>query len=436
VPEASPVTSKVLVIATQRTISGARLALALADAGFGVAALTPLGHPVRWSGKIQNHFAYTPFSSIIRAIAKWDPDLLVCTDDLAVAKLQALYYRTAASRDITRHRISKLITTSLGPPTSFFATQRKSHFLALVEEEGLRSPKTIVLPAGSTFETALSGLTYPIVVKADHSYGGLCVRIANGPTDLRAAAWELQTPARWRGVFRRLFGAMFASEALTSLRLRILRTVSLQRYVHGHPGNRAVVCWKGKVLAGISVKVLRVTNNAGPASVVRVIDHPEMAIVAETLVKRLNLSGFLGFDFILDDSDHAWLIEMNPRATPICHFLLSGVEDLPGCLYTQLTGLPPASRLAPIGGDPIALFPNELVRCPSSEFLNGGHHDVPWSEPHLVRRVLNQALRTGLFPRMRGYLERYFPALTRALVRLGLVDAISARNEKEAATSF
>jgi hypothetical protein len=113
VPEASPVTSKVLVIATQRTISGARLALALADAGFGVAALTPLGHPVRWSGKIQNHFAYTPFSSIIRAIAKWDPDLLVCTDDLAVAKLQALYYRTAASRDITRHRISKLITTSL-----------------------------------------------------------------------------------------------------------------------------------------------------------------------------------------------------------------------------------------------------------------------------------------------------------------------------------
>ena len=57
--------------------------------------------------------------------------------------------------------------------------QRKSHFLALAEEEGLRSPKTIVLPAGGAFETAMSGLTYPIVVKADHSYGGLCVRIAN-----------------------------------------------------------------------------------------------------------------------------------------------------------------------------------------------------------------------------------------------------------------
>ena len=420
-------TAKVLVIATQRTISGARLATALADAGFSVAALTPFGHPVRWSRKIQNHFAYTPFfSSMIRAIVKWNPDLLVCTDDLAVAKLQTLYHRTATSRNATRQRISKLVTTSLGPPTSFFAMQRKSHFLALVEEEGLRSPKTIVLPAGDAFETAVSSLTYPIVVKADHSYGGLCVRIANEPTELRVAAWELQTPARWRGVFRRLFGAVLAARALASLKLRLLRTVSLQRYVPGRPGNRAVVCWNGKVLAGISVEVLRVTSDTGPASVVRVIDHPEMTIVAETLVRRLNLSGFLGFDFILDKSDHAWIIEMNPRATPICHFLLSDVKDLAGCLYTQMTGLHPASRPALKSESPIALFPNEVVRCPSSEFLNLGHHDVPWSEPHLVRRVFDQAFRMGLFPRMRGHLERHFPVLLRALVRLGLVDAVSA----------
>ena len=91
---------------------------------------------------------------------------------------------------------------------------------------------------------------------------------------------------------------MLASEALALLRLQ-LQNCQLAAICTGTPWQSGVVCWKGKVLAGISVKVLRVTNNAGPASVVRVIDHPEMAIVAETLVGRLNLSGFVGFDFIL-----------------------------------------------------------------------------------------------------------------------------------------
>jgi predicted ATP-grasp superfamily ATP-dependent carboligase len=31
------------------------------------------------------------------------------------------------------------------------------------------------------------------------------------------------------------------------------------------------------------------------------------------MVERLNLSGFVGFDFVLDSSNQAWLIEMNPR---------------------------------------------------------------------------------------------------------------------------
>ena len=81
-----------------------------------------------------------------------------------------------------------------------------------------------------------------------------------------------------------------------------------------------MICWKGKVLAGISVEAVEVTQERGPASVVRVIDHLEMATVCEHVVKRLELSGFVGFDFILDCANRAWLLEMNPRVTPICHF--------------------------------------------------------------------------------------------------------------------
>jgi len=38
-----------------------------------------------------------------------------------------------------------------------------------------------------------------------------------------------------------------------------------------------------------------------------------MTATAETLVERLNLSGFIGFDFILDAAGHAWLLESLDR---------------------------------------------------------------------------------------------------------------------------
>ena len=141
-------------------------------------------------------------------------------------------------------------------------------------------------------------LTYPIVVKADQSCGGRCVRIVNSEADLPATVWELQTPFTWR--LRRFIGAIFGSRVLRPVMLPLARTISLQQFIEGRPCNRAVICWKGKVLAGISVEAVEVAHENGPASVIRTIDHPEMAMAAERMVKCLELSGFVGFDFILD----------------------------------------------------------------------------------------------------------------------------------------
>src|SRR5262249_1111937 len=209
--------------------------------------------------------------------------------------------------------------------------------------------------------------------------GGRCVRIINSDADVRATVWELQTPTTWRG--RRFFGMILGSEALAPLMLSLRRTISLQQYIPGHPANRAVICWKGKVLAGISVEVVEAGHKCGPASVVRFVDHSEMAIIAERMVKGLNLSGFVGFDFVLDSSNHVWIIEMNAGVTPIWHLSLADGTNLAGSLYTQMTGLQPLSRLVPINRHLVALFPNEVLRSPSSEYLQSCQHDVPWNEP-------------------------------------------------------
>jgi ATP-grasp domain len=420
---------KILVFATQNCSLAARISIALDCVGFHVAALTRRGHCARQTRRIRQYFAYDAhfsLESITRAINRWNPHLIVCTDDFAVGQLQTLHQRSAASRDKVGKRLCDLIELSLGAPTSFPAVRNKSEFLELAEREGLRCPKTIVIPATRTFDSAPPKLSYPIVVKADQSDGGRCVRVVNSEAELRSAVWELQTPSTWRS--RRFFGAMLGSEALKPLMLPLRRTISLQEYIVGRPSNRAVICWKGKVLAGISVEAVEETYEYGPASVVRLIDHAEMAMVCEHMVKRLHLSGFVGFDFILDSANRAWLLEMNPRVTQTCHFFLAGGTNLAGPLYTQMNGQLPPSRPAPINGDLIALFPNEIMRSPSSSYLRSCQHDVPWEEPKLVCGELNRVLRTGTARRVRSFLEYYFPSVVGALVKLGLVDGHARQN--------
>jgi glutathione synthase/RimK-type ligase-like ATP-grasp enzyme len=412
---------KVLVMATQRTPLAGRISIALDDSGFCVATLTPRGHPARRLRRISHHFACRAgrrWKSALSAIDRWSPDFLVPTDDLAVRELQALHRRMAASGEESRRRIADVIEFSLGPAASFPATHNKSDFIARVEAEGLRCPRTVVIPAARAFKSLPPGLNYPIVVKADHSYGGMCVRIADGDGALRAAVWELQTPATWHSRVRRLAGAILGSDVFARLALPLRRTISLQEYIHGRPCNRAVICWNGKVLAGISAEAMEVAHEYGPASVVRLIDHPEMTMVAGHMVKCLNLSGFVGFDFVLDSSKRARVIEMNPRVTPICHLSAANGTNLTQALYRQLTGLPPLPAPASADRVPIALFPGEIVRAPSSEYIRSYRHDVPWNEPQFVHCVLDQALRRRVLTRLRTFLEHRLAQLTGALVRV------------------
>jgi hypothetical protein len=55
----------------------------------------------------------------------------------------------------------------------------------------------------------------------------------------------------------------------------------VQTYIHGRPANCAVLCWEGKVLAGIGVEVVRAQGLTGPATVVRLAESPEMMVPAE-----------------------------------------------------------------------------------------------------------------------------------------------------------
>ena len=130
--------------------------------------------------------------------------------------------------------------------------------------------------------------------------------------------------------------------------------VSIQAYVAGRPANVAVACLDGEVLAAVTAEVVVSTRPTGPATVLRVMDNPEMTETAASLVKALRLTGLCGFDFVIEaETGRAHLVELNPRATPTAHLLtVDGADPLP---------VGSAAALRPAGG---ATTPDTVCRRP------------------------------------------------------------------------
>lgn len=384
---------KALIIATEHWPAITRLCLALAETGFvSIGAVAPAGHAMLNLVRLGASFTCNPYSgsadTLRDAIAAWPPDIVVPCDERALAWLRELYSRAAAGQGRSWRAIKPLIERSLGDPAGLDIAARKTAFIAEARHAGIAVPDTAVVGDVAELRARLADLPFPCVLKADGSYGGLAVRIVYGVLDAEQAFAALTAPPGWAGAIRR------AVENAT-LRPLIRRanvlppTVALQQYIHGRPANRAVACWDGEVLAGISVAVLATVHETGPATVVEVIAHDEVSAVAAQLVRRFKLSGFYGFDFVLEHATgRAVLLEMNARPTQTCHLALDVESDLVGALAAKLAGTAPRPVMPAARRGPLAFFPQELWRDPASAYLHAAYHDVPWRHPAFIAAYL------------------------------------------------
>ncbi len=121
----------------------ARLAVALAHAGFSVEALCPLGHAVNQThaaSRIHRYYGLAPLRSVDRAIAASKPDLVLPGDDLAARHLHDLYRRSEF--DSRREDFAPLLERSLGSPEYFPIIHSRAAFMELARQEGVRVPET------------------------------------------------------------------------------------------------------------------------------------------------------------------------------------------------------------------------------------------------------------------------------------------------------
>jgi predicted ATP-grasp superfamily ATP-dependent carboligase len=180
--------------------------------------------------------------------------------------------------------------------------------------------------------------------------------------------------------------------------------VIVQTYVHGRPANCAAVCSKGDVLAGAGVEVVSAQNPTGPATVVRVVENREMALAAARIASKTGISGFFGLDFVIEEKTGAtYLIEMNPRCTPLCHLQLGPGRDMISALVARLQGAPMRETPPATENGLIAYFPRAWTF--SQDLLPLCFQDVPQNEPELVEELLHPS-KNQRFPLRRLWHRR------------------------------
>jgi len=365
-----------------------RLAIALTKAGCNVSAIYPRrGHPLAQTSVIQRRYAYAalhPVKSLAEAIRLSQPHLVVPCDDRAVQHLHELH---AQANCFPGSDVCRLIERSLGNPASFPVVSTRYQLLKLALEEGLPAPDTDLVVAGQSLDSWSARHALPWVVKADGSWGGHGTKIVR---DKNSAESFVRNMSRPLGAGRAVKRLVVDRDPFWILpwRNRSTPQVIIQSYVEGYPANCAVVCWDGKLLAGISVDVVCTQGETGSATVVRVTEGSDMMRTAKRLVERLGLSGFLGFDFVIEAATGtAHLIEMNPRVTPLCHLQLGTGRDLVSAITAQLT----EQNLVPPPTTPnkmIAYFPQAWHWKGQEKILAASFHDIPVAEPGLVRELL------------------------------------------------
>lgn len=376
----------VLLVTAYRWPSSARVAMAFAGAGWHVEAVCPRGHifeNVQAIRGLHDYHFLDGASSVRRAISSTQPDLVVPCDDLAAGLLRHL-----CDFDVTSSgsgELHALLTRSLGDASSYRDLDSRSRIANLAKQQGVAVPQTDVVRSDAELEAWVVRNELPAFLKTDGSSGGYGVRLVSTLAEARRAFASLRAPI---GILRALKRAVFdnAKTFIVPALKRTRSVVNIQKCVPGEEATCTAACWQGKVLACLVLRVLKTNGPVGYSTVVQVVSSPDILQAVERMVRCLGISGLCGFDFVIEPrSGRPFLIEINPRATQTTHLGLGTGNDLPLALRSGVTGNSFEPRLDNRTGDIIALFPQEWLRDPHSEFLRTAHHDVPWSEAEFVR---------------------------------------------------
>ena len=304
----------VLLASSIRWPVTAKLALAFLRNGCEVQAVCPADHPFHFVSGISKIYPYSgvhSLRSLQEAISSANPDLVIPCDDGVVWQLHALHQSNPDLRP--------LIERSIGKPSGYEIVTGRAELMQIAQEIGVRAPRTKKIESAADLRAWFSNPGASGVLKLDRTCGGKGVEIVHSLPEAEQALSTMRKPSTFMTALGR-WVLVHDALALWKWKNHATPEVTLQQFVAGRPANTMLACREGKVLALVTVEVLFAQSATGTALAVRLIQNDEIRIAAERIAARLQLSGFHGLDFILEDeTGHAHLIELNPRCTQLGH---------------------------------------------------------------------------------------------------------------------
>jgi len=382
---------RILFVALVNNVGCERVIIEMSRHGALCALMSPNGYYCTKIQSLARHFSLPQggivwlTSLFVRrrlefAVHDWRPSLVVPLDDIAAWLLRSL----ATDSSVTQP-MRDLLVRSFGSPSGYRAAIDRNLLMDVASRVGVRKPqhKRIAYPRGDF--SAPDDWAFPLFLKTEHSCGGDGVTAVKDRAQLlrELAAKNVRGPKRrlvsWvKNILRSRAGFEASSDD----------EIIVQSFAPGRPAFRSVAAWNGRVLAGVSFAAEQIhPEPTGASTVIRFIEHPEMDETAAAITAALGCSGFVSFDFMLDDErGHATLIEMNARCVGSCH--LGGLfgHDICGALVAELAGSSASQPTEITNPKLVALFPKELERDPGSPYLSSSDvlHDIPRSELALL----------------------------------------------------
>jgi hypothetical protein len=383
-----PIGQSALLVSSIRWPLTAKLALAFLRHGCRIEVVCPPDHPfsyVSGTSKIYPYRGLDSLQSLYEAITLAGPDFIVPCDDGVVWQLHELYR--------TKPELRALIERSLGAAAGYEIVASRAGLMRTAEELQIRVPRTREIKDATDLRVWFSGPDKSGVLKIDWTCGGKGVQIAHSLAEAERALAAMRQPT---DVMTALGRWLLIHDALAFWKWKNHKRppITLQQFIAGRPANAMVACRDGKVLAMVTVEVLCAQSATGTALAVRLIENEEIRTAAELLAARLQLSGFHGLDFMIEEeTGHAYLIELNPRCTQLGHLQTATQGDLVGVFCGASDSGPSQQNERPIYEETIAFFPEALFSKPECPFLATSHIDVPWEEPRLVVELMRQDWR-------------------------------------------
>lgn len=373
----------ILIVAMEEGRWGpARLPGALARAGLSVAALCPDHNALAASDHVAHRFRLPPtrssrrlFRALSEAIESCRPRLVIPADEQVVALLHA-FVRQRLQRGDANATLDTVIA-SLGRPEMLDAMLHKSATLDLARRLGVRIPEGATVSCAAEAARVAERIGYPVYVKTSFSWAGRGVTLCQDAAALAMASGQRRNV--WptgKAVLRSWLGRDWYPGT---------PAVDVQKAIHGRPAMYCALAWRGQMLAGFAGLPTATASPTGPSTSVRLCESPAMAAASARMIEAFGATGFLGFDFMIEEeTEQVYLLECNPRPIQVCHLGPLVHCDLAQRLATEMAaGRMACERWAARDDIEVMLMPGSLrADGPDGDHR---HRDIPWDDRGLLR---------------------------------------------------